>query len=174
MTARAPLDVPIVNHVFLTPRFFVKGTVRTGELRLSSFLNSARRPLLQVDSVTFVDFELGDRIVARRATLRLADVLLAYEFLDLAGDPLRKKLSQPEQQDYRMVSAYFRPPSRLEVLGRVRQELLEATPGDDFFVVMEPLLRGFPDQPVAELDMLKNLPYAIVNRAQLHCFFEYE
>ena len=174
MSARAPMDVPIVNHVFLTPRFFVKGTVRTGELRLSSFLNAARRPLLQVDNVTFVDFELGDRIVARRATIRLPDVLLAYEFLDLAGDPLRKKLSQPEQQDFRMVSAYFRAPSRLEVLGRVRQDVLEATQGDDFFVVMEPMLRGFADKSLSELDTLKSLPYAIVNRSQIHCFFEYE
>jgi hypothetical protein len=168
------MNVPIVNHLFLTPRFFVKGIVKTGELRLSSFLNSARRPLLQIEGVTFVDFELGDRIVARRATLRLADVLLAYEFLDLAGDPLRKRLSQPEEQEFRMVSAYFRAPSRLEVLGRIRRDAFDATPGDDFFVVMEPLLRGFADKSVAELEMLKSLPYAIVNRAQLHCFFEYE
>ena len=168
------MEHAIVNHLFLTARFFVKGTVRTGDLRLSSFLNSVRRPLLQIDSVTFVDFDLGDRIVARRASLRLSDVLLAFEFLDLAGDPLRKRLSQPEEQEFKMVSAYFRSPSKIEVLGRVRRNELDATPGEDFFVLREPLLRGLGEKATPELESLKNLPYAIVNRSQLHCFFEYE
>jgi len=168
------MEPAIVNHLFLTPRFFVKGTVRTGDLRLSSFLNAARRPLLQLESVTFVDVDLGDRIVASRATLRLADVLLAYEFLDLAGDPLRKRLAEPELQEFRMVSAYFRAPARLELLGRVRRESLEATPGDDFFVMMEPMVRGLADRTAPGFEALRNLPYAIVNRSQIHCFFEYE
>jgi len=168
------MDLAIVNHLFLTQRFLVKGNVRTGELRLSSFLNSVRRPLLDVDNITMIDLERGDRIVARRATVRLADVLLAHEFLDLAGDPLRKRLAQPESSEFRMVSVYFRAPSRLELLGRVRHDVFEPVQGDDFFVVMEPLVRGFDEKLAADAEQLKSLTYAIVNRSQIHCYFEYE
>lgn len=168
------MDLSIVNHLFLTQRFLVKGNVRTGELRLSSFLNAVRRPLLALDNVTLIDLEKGDRIAARRMSLRLADVLLAHEFLDLAGDLQRRALAKPESVEHRMVSLYFRAPSRLELLGRVRREVLDATPGEEFFVVMEPLLRGFDEKADGDLVPIKNLPYAIVNRAQIHCFFEYE
>ncbi len=168
------MDLSIVNHLFLTPRFLVKGNVRTGDLRLSAFLNSVRRPMLSVESVTFVEFEKGDRIVARSAALRLADLLLAYEVIDLSGDPLRKRLAQPDPSEFRMVSAYFRAPSPLEIVGRVRRDLLDAPPGDDFFVMMEPILRGLAEKISSDFEALKNLPYAIVNRAQLHCLFEYE
>jgi hypothetical protein len=169
------MDLSIVNHLFLTQRFLVKGMLRTGELRLSSFLNSVRRPLLALDHVTFVDLQRSDRITAKRATIRLEDVLLAHEYLDLAGDPLRKKLAQPELQDHRMVSAYFRAPSRLEVLGRVRRDVLESASREEFFVVMEPLLRGLEEHEKRDdLRALDDLAYAIVNRTQLHAWFEYE
>ncbi len=168
------MDLSIVNHLFVTPRFVVKGTVRSGELRLSSYLNAQRRPWLTIDHVTFSDFSGREKVTARRAQLRLADVLFAHEFLDLAGDPVRKKLAQTEARDYRMVSHGFRAPSRLELVGRVRRDLLDPASNDDFFVAMEPLLRGFEGSDAAELEPIKNLSYAIVARSQLHAFFEYE
>lgn len=168
------MDLSIVNHLFVTARFVVKGTARTGDLRLSSFLNAARRPWLPIDHVTFSDLVTGEKIAARRAMLRLADVLFAHEFLDLAGDPVRKKLAQGQAPDFRMVSSYFRPPSRLEMVGRVRRESLDPAGSDDFFVVVEPLLRGIDEAQKGELEALKNLPYAIVQRSQLHGYFEYE
>jgi hypothetical protein len=168
------MDVSIVNHLFLTQRFLIKGNVRTGDLRLSSFLNSVRRPWLAVENATLVDLRHPDRVLAKQATIRLADVIFAHEFLDLSGDPLRKKLAQPEQNDFRMLSLFFRAPCRLELLGRIRHDALDAGQGDDFFVVMEPLLRGFEDKDAAEVQALKNLSYAIVNRAQVDCFFQYE
>lgn len=168
------MDLPIVNHLFVTARFVVKGSVRTGDLRLSSFLNAVRRPWLQVENVTFSDLASGEKVSAHRAMVRLADVLFAHEFLDLAGDPIRKQLAQAESPDFRMVSSWFRAPARFEMVGRVRREALDPSSSDEFFVVLEPLLRGGADESARELEALKNLPYAIVQRAQLHAWFEYE
>jgi hypothetical protein len=168
------MDVSIVNHLFLTQRFLIKGNVRTGDLRLSSFLNSVRRPWLTIDQATLIDLRHPDRVLIKQMTVRLADVIFGHEFLDLSGDPLRRSLAQQESNDFRMLSVFFRAPCRLEMLGRIRHESLESGQGDEFFVVMEPLLRGFEDKDAAEVQALKNLPYAIVNRAQVDCFFQYE
>lgn len=168
------MDLSIVNHLFLTQRFLVKGNVRTGELRLSSFLNSVRRPWLTIESATLIDLRSPDKVFTKAFTLRLADVIFAHEFLDLAGDPLRKSLAVPEKNDFRMLSLYFRAPCRLEMLGRARHESVEAATGDEFFVVMDPLLRGFDDKDAEDVRSLKNMNYAIVNRRQVHCFFQYE
>jgi len=168
------MDLSIVNHLFMTQRFLVKGNVRTGDLRLSSFLNSARRPWLTIESASLIDLRHPDRVFTKAVTLRLADVIFAHEFLDLAGDPLRRSLALPEKNDFRMLSIYFRAPCRLEMLGRARHDAVEAGTGDDFFVVMEPLLRGFDDKDGADAQALKNIPYAIVNRQQVHCYFQYE
>jgi hypothetical protein len=172
------MDVSIVNHLFLTQRFLVKGNVRTGELRLSSFLNAQRRSWVAIENATIVDLEREDRVVAKQLSLRRDDVVFAHEYLDLSGDPLRKSLAQQEQDDYRMFSLYFRAPCRFEMLGKVRRDVLESGQGDEFFVVMDPLLRGFaerdPEQHAAEVKGLKSLSYAILNRAQVHCFFQYE
>ncbi len=176
------MDLSIVNHLLVTQRFLVKGTVRTGDLRLSSFLNAVRRPWLAIENVTFTELVSGEKIVARRATLRLADLLLAHEYLDLAGDPIRKRLAQADaaegqalpRSEYRMVSAWFRAPSRLEILGRIRQNVLDAATSDEFFVMQEPLLRGVDEATANLLLPVKDLPYAIVHRAQLHGWFEYE
>jgi len=168
------MDLSIVNHLFLTQRFLVKGNVRTGDLRLSSFLNSVRRPWLAIENATLIDLRQPDRVFAKTTTLRLEDVVLAHEFLDLAGDPLRKSLAVQEQNEFRMLSVYFRAPCRLELLGRARHDAVDAGTGDEFFVVMEPLLRGFDDKDSADVQSLKNMTYAIVNRRQVHCFFQYE
>jgi hypothetical protein len=168
------MDLSIVNHLFLTQRFLVKGNVRTGDLRLSSFLNSVRRPWLAIENATLIDLRQPDRVFAKTTTLRLEDVVLAHEFLDLAGDPLRKSLAVQEQNEFRMLSVYFRSPCRLELLGRARHDAVDAGTGDEFFVVMEPLLRGFDDKDATDVQALKNMNYAIVNRRQVHCFFQYE
>lgn len=168
------MDFDLVNHLFVTPRLVVKGTVRTGELRLSSWLNAARRPWLQIEQATFVDLASGEKVAARRASLRLADVLFAHEFLDLGGDPVRRKLAQSESADFRMVSCWFRAPSRLELVGRVRREALDPAATEEFFVVLEPLLRGGEAREQPALEPCRHLRYAIVQRSQLHGFFEYE
>jgi hypothetical protein len=172
------MDVAIVNHLFLTQRFLVKGTVRTGELRLSSFLNTVRRPWLAVEDATFLEFDRPDRGVAKHLSLRLSDVLLAHEYLDLSGDPLRKSLAQSERDDFSSFAIHFRAPSRFELIGRIRREALESGQGDEFFVVLDPLLRGFEErdgeQAPDEVKALKGLNFAILNRAQVHAYFPYE
>jgi len=172
------MDVAIVNHLFLTQRFLVKGNVRTSELRLSSFLNSVRRPWLAVEDATILEFDRPDRVTTKQYALRLSDVVLAHEYLDLSGDPLRKSLAQSERDDFRSFSIHFRAPCRLEMVGRIRREALESGQGDEFFVALDPLLRGFEEkedeQLPAEVKSLKSLNYAILNRAQVHAFFPYE
>ncbi len=168
------MELSLVNHLFVTARFVVKGTVRTGELRLSSWLNAQRRPWLQVEQATFADLLTGEQVAARRASLRLADVLFAHEFVALQGDPVRRRLAEEQPADFRMASCWFRAPARFELLGRVRREVLDPAAVDDFFVMREPLLRGGDARDLPALAPCRNLSYAIVQRAQLHGFFEYE
>ena len=61
------MNYPMVNHLFVTERFLVKGQVETGELRLSNFLNNYKKPMLQVEDITMIDLRSGDRVVAASA-----------------------------------------------------------------------------------------------------------
>ena len=167
------MDKSFVNHLFLTSRFLVKGRVSTGDLRLTNFLNTYRRPLLKIEDITLTELASGDQILAPVGSVRLRDVLLAHEFLDLSGDLHRRQWAERETFDFEMASVYFRAPSGMELVGRVRSEVIEGTSRSDFFVVVEPQLRGL-ERHHPELDVLAKLPYVILNRTQVHCLFQYE
>lgn len=145
----------------------MKGTVRTGGLRLTSFLNAARGRWLQVGDPALLDFERGAERTAGGLVLRLDDVLLAHEYLDLAGDPLRKRLAQPDDAQPRRMHACFRAPSRLEIVGRSNAGAPDPAGSDEFFVVTEPELLGLDGGCEAAIAALRGLSYAIVNRSQL-------
>jgi hypothetical protein len=168
------MDPVIVNHVFLTARFLIKGRVLTGEQRLTSFLRSYRRAFLSIEDITMFDLERSDQIVAARGQLRVEDILLAHEFLDVAGDMHSRALVERESQAYRMASIYFRAPTTFEVVGRVREEFLGGALQETFFVVQEPNLRGLQERTERDFLQLKRMPYTIVNGGQVHCIFNYE
>ena len=168
------MDPAIVNHLFLTSRFLVKGRVATGGKRLTDLLEMYRRDFLAIDDITLFDVEHGDQVISGRGHLRMEDVLLAHEFLDVSSDDHLRSMFEKEDHEYVMASMYFRPPGSVEVVGRVRRSILQATRPNEFFVVQSPNVKGLNDRSEPDFLRLQQLSYAIVNRSQVHCLFEYE
>jgi hypothetical protein len=164
----------LVTHFFLTPRFLVKGRVRTGESRLSTFLNSFTRPFLGVEDVTLLDVARPERTSVKTLELRVEDVVLAHEFLDLAGDQHQRALARMQEESREVHTFYLREPTGCELFGRVRGDVLATALQGGFCVVTDAEIRGLEEAVGAEFEKIRKLPYAILNTAYVHCHFRYE
>jgi hypothetical protein len=162
----------IVNHLFLTTQYLVKGEIKSGGKRLSDFLQHFGRPFVPVHNATLYRLDSADQIVTTAAWLRLSDVILAYEFLDLAGDTYRRTIGEHSDQEFQMAGIQARLLPQLEVVGKVRAEALRNPETDGFFIMRNPVVRGI-HRDGTDFDHLGRLPYAIVHWAQVHCIFPY-
>ena len=168
------MDLAMVNHLFVTPRFLVKGRIATGDLRLSSFLTSYRRPFLNIDDLSLLEWSTNSRIVAAQGQVRFDDIVLAHEFLEVSGDSHRKAMAEEDEQSFQMASLYLRAPCPWELFGRVKRDVVQATGADTFLVVRDPEIRGLESEAAEELELLARLPYLILNGNFVHCMFRYE
>jgi len=164
----------LVNHLFLTPRFLVKGRVATGDQRLSTFLGSYRRAFLTVEDVTLVAIHSPEKTRTGRIELRASDVVLAHEFLDLQRDEHRRTLATQDQAARDTFSLYLREPMGCELLGRVREDALASAQQSEFCVVTQVEVRGLEHASGSEFEKIRKLSYAILNRSFIHCHFKYE
>jgi len=161
----------IVTHLILTTRFLVKGRVNTGDRRLTTFLRSYTRPFLPMEDVTLLGLQENQRTLVRSGQLRVEDIVLAHEFLDLSGDEYQRTLAGTEESELKMVDIYLREPRGCELLGMVHPSVVESHEERGFFVVTQPELRGLKHAGQREFEQLQSLSYVTVQRAQIHCLF---
>ena len=164
----------LVNHLFVTPQFLILGRVNTGGKRLTSFLQSLRKPFLPLEDLTMMRLDRDERILASRGFLRSQEILFAHEFIDLAGDEHLKSLASMDDGDFGTVSFNLNEPRGCEVIGRCKSEALNPMLSDGFFVIGKPEFRGLEQRREREFEQLRKLSYGILNRAYVHCFFEYK
>jgi hypothetical protein len=101
------------------------------------------------------------------------EILLAHEFLDSASDIQQAEIYK--NQSFAKVRVFFTGHLNLEVGGEVRPGSYEV---DDratrrFFVMRNPLLRGFSPKEDDDLRLLTNLPYVIVNKTRLSYIYDF-
>jgi hypothetical protein len=156
-----------LKDLLFTDRFLIKGHVNTGGQRLSTFLNNTRKRFVEMEEVTLIRHDGGERIPTPWMLVRVDDILLAHE-IEEAGDEGLRVLAEREENKI-AVTAYFNSNASLQLSGKVRKHAMnsDALRHSNFIVVVEPKLRGLTFKADREYAMLENLSYAIVNKDRL-------
>jgi hypothetical protein len=163
----------IVSDLFLTDSFLIKGEVERKYARLSQMLDEHRRYFLKVRNATLIDLNTCDRIQTPLLHVNMDEILLAHEFLDVAGDPQHAQLAK--EQATNKVRVFFTGHLNIEVGGEVRPGSYEC---DDratrrFFVLRNPTVRGFNAREDQDLGLMLKLPYVIVNKTRLSYVYDF-
>ena len=163
----------IVSDLFLTDSFLIKGEVERKYARLSQMLDEHRRYFLKIRNATLIDLNTCDRIQTPLLHVNMDEILLAHEFLDVAGDPQHAQLSK--EQATNKVRVFFTGHLNIEVGGEVRPGSYEC---DDratrrFFVLRNPTVRGFNSREDQDLGLMLKLPYVIVNKTRLSYVYDF-
>ncbi len=156
-----------VKDLLLTETFLLKGHVKTGDQRLSTFLNSTRRQFLEMDEVTVVNHVRGERVLIAQTLVRVEEILLAHE-MEETGDETLKHLAEREKDEV-TVTAHFGGAMPLRFSGKASRRAIErdvSTP-HDFVVVVEPKIPDLASRAAPEYAAFANLPYVIANRRRL-------
>lgn len=163
----------IVSDLILTDSFLIKGEIEHKYARLSQVLDEYRRFFLRVRNATLVDLNTCDRIQTPLLHVNMDEILMAHEFLDTGGDPNKAELYRG--QKFNSVRVFFTGHLNIEVGGEVRPGSYEV---DDratrrFFVIKNPVMRGFNPREDPDLKLLAKLSYAVVNKTRLSYIYDF-
>jgi hypothetical protein len=163
----------LVSDMFLTDSFLIKGNVENKYTRLSQILDEHRKYFLRVRDATLIDLVSRERITTPLLHVNVDEILLAHEFIDGAGDLKRAELAV--DQALHRVRVFYTGTLNAELAGEVRPGAYEA---DDritrrFFIMRDPKVRGFNMSGDQDLELLENLPYAILNKERLSYIYDF-
>ena len=163
----------IVSDLLLTDCFLIKGNVENKYTRLSQVLDEHRKYFIKVRNATLVDLNTCDRIQTPLVHVNMDEILMAHEFLDSTTDAQQAELYRG--QKYNKVRVFFTGHLNVEVGGEVRPGAYEC---DDratrrFFVMRNPVLRGFRDHDDKDLGLLTKLDYVILNKTRLSYIYDF-
>jgi hypothetical protein len=163
----------IVSDMLLTDSFLIKGNVENKYTRLSQVLDEHRRYFIKVRDATLVDLNSCERINTPLLHVNVDEILVAHEFLDSGGDPAQRELAK--HQDLHRVRVFYTGSLNMELGGEVRPGSYEA---DDrstrrFFIMRNPVVRGFSDRGDDDLKLLARLPYVILNKLRLSYVYDF-
>jgi hypothetical protein len=166
--------VEYVKDLFLTESFLVKGHVKTGNKRLTTWLNTVDQPFIEVHDATLIGVTQGDRIVTARAMVHRREILLAHELIDAAGDNMLKRMAGGTGERA-LVNLYFGGRLPIEVSGKMLKRAYNRKDlGDQpFIVVTEPSIEGLGGKKAREFGVLSKAPYLIVHRDRVAYVFDY-
>ncbi|HET6204228.1 MAG TPA: hypothetical protein VFI25_15660 [Planctomycetota bacterium] len=163
----------IVADLLVTDTFLIKGRVEGKYARLSKVLDDAHRCFLAVREATLIDLQTRERVLTPRVHVNLDEVVLAHELVDAGGDLFQAALAR-ERESVR-IRAFHAGRSNLEIAGRVRPNAYEPSDGARrFFVVEAPEIRGIRLEGDKDLEILRGLPYVIVNRERLSYIYDFD
>ena len=163
----------IVSDMLLTDSFLIKGNIENKYARLSQILDEHRKYFLRVRDATLVDLNSCERITTPLLHVNVDEILLGHEFLDSGGDVHLKELAK--NQSLHKVRVFYTGALNIELGGDVRPHSYEA---DDratrrFFIMQNPVVRGFNDKNDQDLKLLNKLPYAILNKLRLSYIYDF-
>ncbi len=164
----------IVSDLILTDAFMIKGQVENKYTRLSQLLDEYRKFFIRVKDATLIDLNSRDRIHTPLLHVNVDEILLAHELIETAGDPHAARLAA-DGIKYQRVRVFYTGNLNIELAGLVRPGSYEA---DDrstrrFFVMRKPDVRGMKIDGDRDLELLKGLSYAILNKTRLSYVYDF-
>jgi len=164
----------IVEDLFLTESFLVKGRLARKYGRLTKMLEDNERSFLGIEDATMISLRGNEVIRTPSVLIHTKEIIFAHELVDIAGDNTLKKMAQTDKNV--RIRAFYNGAVQVELAGRVEPMAYETLPTATtrrFFVMLEPVLRGLNIDGNPELRCLKGLPYAIVQKEKLAYIYDF-
>jgi hypothetical protein len=166
--AAAPV---LVEDLFLTDSFLIKGRLPNKTRRLSSLLEDWSKTFLQVEDATMVALRTGEVIRTPSVLVNQQEILFAHELIDLSGDDGLRRIAQPNKAT--RIRAFYNGAVQFELCGNCEPGAYEQQfSGRRYFILQTPMLRGIDLTP-PELAVLGTLEYAIVRRDKLSYIYDF-
>jgi hypothetical protein len=166
--ASAPV---IVEDLFLTDAFLIKGRLPNKTKRLSNVLEDWTKTFLTVEDATMISLRNGEVIRTPSVQVNQKEVICAHELLDFAGDHAMRRLAQPNKAV--RIRAFYAGAVQFELTGNVEPGAYEQSMSNrKYFIMQTPILRGLDLSP-PELQSLGTLEYAIVRKDKLAYVYDF-
>jgi hypothetical protein len=163
----------IVSDLILTDSFLIKGNVENKYTRLSQVLDEHRRYFLKVRDATLIDLNSCERINTPLLHVNVDEILAAHEFLDSGGDPTLREMAK--HQSLHRIRVFYTGALNVELGGEVRPGSYESDDRSSrrFFIMRNPVVRGFNDKGDPDLKLVTRMPYAILNKLRLSYVYDF-
>lgn len=163
----------MVEDLFLTDAFLIKGRLGGKYQRLNRMLEDTERQFLTIEDAVMVSLRGNDVVRTPRVQVNLREVILAHELVDMAGDASYRHLAEDDK--HARIRAFYSGAIQLEIAGRIAPQAYEPSRGSGrrFFVIREPVIRGLNLEGAHELRLLKGLEYAIVQKSRLSYVYDF-
>ncbi len=163
----------IVEDLFLTETFLIKGRISNKYQRLAKMLEDYETGFLQVQDATMVSL-LGTEVIRTPSVLvNPTEIIFAHELVDVAGDGVSRSLADNSKTT--RIRAFYNGATQLELLGKVEANAYDPNHNSKrrYFTMVEPVLRGLDITGNENLNILKDLSYAIVQKSKLAYIYDF-
>ena len=163
----------IVEDLFLTDTFLIKGRLAHKFQRLAKMLEDPGRGFLQVEDASMISLRGTEVIQTPRVLINPRELILAHELVDVAGDATFKQLADNDKTI--RIRAFYNGVVQLELSGHVEEKayLPSDRGGREYFTMESPVLRGLRLEDNDQLGILENLGYAIVRKDKLAYVYDF-
>ena len=172
-SAGSAADPILIEDLFLTDAFLIKGRLPNKSMRLSNALEENERAFLAIEDATMVSLRSAEVIRTPRVLVNCHEVIFAHELLEIGGDDVLRKLAEPNKAV--RIRAFYSGTVQLELAGQVEPGAYEAGhgAGRKYFIMQTPRLRGIDLRANEELRVLQGLEYAIVRKDKLSYVYDF-
>lgn len=163
----------IVEDLFLTETFLIKGRLSNKSRRLTTMLEGGDGSFLAVDDATMVALRGKEVVRTPRVMINPKEIILAHELLELAGDSAWRHLAQPNKTV--RIRAFYNGSIHLELAGKIEPGAYEFSHGGGrrYFIMQSPVVRGLNIRGNDDLSVLHGLDYAIVHKSRLAYVYDF-
>ncbi len=170
---RAGANLAMVEDLFLTDSFLIKGRIARKYHRLTKVLEDAERTFLQIEDATMLSLRGPEVIRTPSVLVNREEIIFAHELIDTASDDSLRRLAANDKPV--RIRAFYNGAIQIELAGKIEAQAYEPTHGGRrwYFVMEEPKIRGLNLEANAELDILKALPYVIVRKDKLAYIYDF-
>jgi hypothetical protein len=170
----APTMTPVfVEDVFLTDVFLIKGRLPNKTKRLTNLLEDFSRSFLPVHDATLVSLRTREVIRTPVVMVNVAEVILAHELVDIAGDETLRRLASGSEKKAK-IRAFYNGAVQFELAGQVEPGAYESQGPTNrkYFIMQNPTVRGL-DLQHPELALLKGLDYGILKKDRMAYVYDF-
>jgi hypothetical protein len=163
----------LIEDLFLTDCFLIKGRLANKFQRLARMLDDADRTYLAIEDAVMASLRGTEVIRTPRVLVNTKEIILAHELIDVAGDAVQRQLATNEKPV--RIRAFYSGAVQMELAGKIEPAAYEPGRGGrrNFFVMIEPTIRGLHLEQNPELRVLRELSYAIIRKEKLAYIYDF-
>jgi len=165
----------LVEDLFLTDSFLIKGRVAGKYHRLTKMLEDSERRFISIEDAVMIALRGNEVVRTPSVMVNVKEIILAHELIDLGGDSAQRSLAQNAAEKPVRIRAFYSGSVQIELAGRIDHGAYEPAKGMGrrYFVMQDPVIRGLKLDGPSELRLLERLPYAIVQKDKLSYIYDF-